>query len=325
MRRSTGDCFATALVSCRPGRGRGPVVRRDPLARPAGEGGGPRGGGDLSGGSSRGGRTRSESWSRPSTDGEKLGSSAPSRRACACERARPSPSWPRRWRTRSGNPLNLISLSVDHIGTEFQPPTRERRRSTPDHRSVRDELLAPQPQMVSDFLSYGRPPRLALRTCRVDETLDEVLSLVQAKARDQRIGSSARPVGSSRSPGGRGRSEDLFPERGDQCPAGHAPGGRLTTEARVSAEPYGRHGGVDSRFQRHTAAASPSPTSSASSSLTSRRARPGGAGGARDPPQRIVQDHGGEIRVDSAPDGGTTFRIDLPLRGPDEAASRDAA
>ena len=41
--------------------------------------------------------------------------------------------------------------------------------------------------------------------------------------------------------------------------------------------------------------------------------------------QRIVQDHGGEIRVDSAPDGGTTFRIDLPLRGPDEAASRDAA
>ena len=41
--------------------------------------------------------------------------------------------------------------------------------------------------------------------------------------------------------------------------------------------------------------------------------------------QRIVQDHGGEIRVDSAPGRGTTFRIDLPLRGPDEAASWDAA
>ena len=32
--------------------------------------------------------------------------------------------------------------------------------------------------------------------------------------------------------------------------------------------------------------------------------------------QRIVQDHGGEIKVDSAPARGTTFRINLPVRGP---------
>ena len=36
--------------------------------------------------------------------------------------------------------------------------------------------------------------------------------------------------------------------------------------------------------------------------------------------QRIVQDHGGEIKVDSAPGKGTTFRIDLPARGPQVGA-----
>jgi hypothetical protein len=41
--------------------------------------------------------------------------------------------------------------------------------------------------------------------------------------------------------------------------------------------------------------------------------------------QRIVQDHGGEIRVESVPGAGTAFRIDLPVRGPEAAASRDAA
>ena len=36
--------------------------------------------------------------------------------------------------------------------------------------------------------------------------------------------------------------------------------------------------------------------------------------------QRIVQDHGGEIKVDSSPGEGTTFRIDLPSRGPQTGA-----
>src|SRR5207249_12271089 len=40
--------------------------------------------------------------------------------------------------------------------------------------------------------------------------------------------------------------------------------------------------------------------------------------------QQMVQEHGGEIKVDSALDKGTTFRIDLPVRGP-SAAARDAA
>ena len=42
--------------------------------------------------------------------------------------------------------------------------------------------------------------------------------------------------------------------------------------------------------------------------------------------QRIVQDHGGDIKVESAPGKGTTFRIEMPSRGPEgTAASRNAA
>ncbi|HKB08505.1 MAG TPA: HAMP domain-containing protein, partial [Candidatus Polarisedimenticolia bacterium] len=85
------------------------------------------------------------------------------------------------------NPLNLISLSVDHLGLEFGPSDPGRAE---EHAriiaSVRDEL-ARLNRMVGDFLNYGRPRRLAPRACRIEEALEEVLSLIAAKARDQQI------------------------------------------------------------------------------------------------------------------------------------------
>ena len=221
------------------------------------------------------------------------------------------------------NPLNLISLSVDHLGIEFPPPDAGRAE---EHAriiaSVRDELLRLN-HMVSDFLSYGRPPRLALRSCRVDETLDEVLSLVQAKARDQRIEIVRRvpadlPALQADPEGLRTCFLNVVINALQATP----PGGCLTTE--VKASQNGPGGGVVSIAFSDTGCGITQPDLERifEPYFSTREA---GVGLGLAITQRIVQDHGGEIRVDSAPGRGTTFRIDLPLRGPDEAASWDAA
>src|SRR6185503_13877712 len=85
------------------------------------------------------------------------------------------------------NPLNLISLSVGHLGSSYRPADPAQAREYDEViAAVRDELKRLN-GMVSDFLSYGRPPRLSVRACPVDEVLEEVLSLTAARARDQKV------------------------------------------------------------------------------------------------------------------------------------------
>jgi signal transduction histidine kinase len=220
------------------------------------------------------------------------------------------------------NPLNLISLSVDHLGAELQPS--DPKRAVEHARiitSVRDEL-ARLNRMVGDFLSYGRPPRLALRPCRVDETLDEVLSLVVAKARDQGIDIVRRippdlPVIQADPEGLR----TCFLNVAINALQATPPEGVLTIEAQVTQN--GSPAQVVSVAFRDTGCGiAPGDLERIFEPYFSTREAGVGLGLAIT--QRVVQDHGGEIKVDSVPGAGTTFRIDLPVHGP-SAASRDAA
>jgi len=219
------------------------------------------------------------------------------------------------------NPLNLISLSVDHLGAEFRPSDPERAE---EHAgiiaSVRDEL-ARLNRMVGDFLNYGRPPRLAPRACRIEETLDEVLSLVAAKTRDQRIEIVRRvpadlPVIQADPEGLRTCFLNVVINALQAMP----PGGALTIEAQAAQRDAERPV-VSVVFRDTGCGIAPADLDRIFEPYFSTREAGVGLGLAIT--QRMVQDHGGEIKVDSAPDRGTTFRIDLPIRGP--AASRDAA
>jgi len=212
------------------------------------------------------------------------------------------------------NPLNLISLSIDHLGTEYGPADQTR---AAEYRkiiaSVRHELNRLN-RMVGDFLSYGRPPRLALRACRVDEIVDEVLSLTEAKARDQRI-RIARSIPSDL-PVVRADPEGLrtcFLNVAINAIQSTPAGGSLTVEAVT-----GRNGAgeptVSITFRDTGSGIAPADLERIFDPYFSTREAGVGLGLAIT--QRIVQDHGGEIKVDSAPGTGTTFRIDLPARGP---------
>jgi signal transduction histidine kinase len=219
------------------------------------------------------------------------------------------------------NPLNLISLSVDHLGLEFSPPDPGRAE---EHAriiaSVRDELTRLN-RMVGDFLSYGRPRRLSPRPCRIEEVLEEVLLLIAAKARDQQIEIISGipddlPVIQADPEGLRTCFLNVVINALQATP----PGGSLTIEARAHQE--GDAGSSVSVLFRDTGAGiGPGDLERIFEPYFSTREAGVGLGLAIT--QRLVQDHGGEIKVDSAAGMGTTFRIDLPTRGP--AASRDAA
>jgi signal transduction histidine kinase len=221
------------------------------------------------------------------------------------------------------NPLNLISLSIDHLGTEYPPPDPSRAGEYGALiGSVRDELTRLN-RMVTDFLSYGRPPRLTLRACRVDEILDEVLSLTAAKAREQRIEivrqiDAGLPVIQADQEGLRTCFLNVVINAIQAMPTG----GRLEVDAAPGQNAAGAP--VVSITCRDTGAgiAAVDLERIFEPYFSTREA---GVGLGLAITQRIVQEHGGEIRVESASGAGTTFRIEIPARAEAAAESEDAA
>ena len=216
------------------------------------------------------------------------------------------------------NPLNLISLSIDHLGTEYGQADEAR---AAEYRkiiaSVRHELNRLN-RMVSDFLSYGRPPRLALRPCRVDEIVDEVLSLTEAKARDQRIEivrtiPAGLPVVRADPEGLRTCFLNVAINAIQSTPAGGSLSVGAETGRNGAGEPT-----VSITFRDTGCGIAPADLERIFDPYFSTREAGVGLGLAIT--QRIVQDHGGEIKVDSSPGEGTTFRIDLPSAGPQTGA-----
>lgn len=85
------------------------------------------------------------------------------------------------------NPLNFINLSIDHLRESFAPANEVQR---PQYKhiltTIKDEL-ARLNQLVTDFLSYGRPAKLKLREVDAKALAEEVRDLVSAKADEQGV------------------------------------------------------------------------------------------------------------------------------------------
>lgn len=86
------------------------------------------------------------------------------------------------------NPLNFISLSVDHIKEKYVPD--ENKESAEKFRalisSIKQEIQRLN-RLVEDFLDYGKPMRLNLQEVDIDKLLEDIIGIIWAKAEAEKI------------------------------------------------------------------------------------------------------------------------------------------
>ena len=203
------------------------------------------------------------------------------------------------------NPLNFISLSIDHIGDTCRPPGREAaERFDTQVRNLKGEIGRIS-RFAESFLEYGRPFELQIEDCDIEQVLSEVLDLVSARARSTGIGIVREP-GSL--PQIKADHEFLrtcllnvvknafesMPDGGTLTVSSTFDDNQLTliikdTGAGVSAE------NLDKLF----------------TPLFSTKQNGLGLGLALT--RRVIEEHGGKVRLESEPGRGSSVAISLPL------------
>ncbi|HWR58643.1 MAG TPA: ATP-binding protein, partial [Thermodesulfovibrionales bacterium] len=85
------------------------------------------------------------------------------------------------------NPLNFISLSIDHIRNKYQPSgTEEARDFDALASSVKQEIRRLN-KLISDYLDYGKPLKMNMQRVSSRDILNEVVEIVRAKAEAERV------------------------------------------------------------------------------------------------------------------------------------------
>lgn len=85
------------------------------------------------------------------------------------------------------NPLNFISLSIDHLREKYVPLENNKKEKFEYLIiSIKQEIQRLN-KLVGDFLDYGRPIKLSFREVDLDGLIEEVMALVLAKAEKDSI------------------------------------------------------------------------------------------------------------------------------------------
>jgi len=85
------------------------------------------------------------------------------------------------------NPLNVINLSIDHVGTKYAPEDETRRVQLSRILSTIKDEVERLKRLVNDLLNYGRPPRLAFENVDISKLFDETMSLIRPQADEQGV------------------------------------------------------------------------------------------------------------------------------------------
>jgi signal transduction histidine kinase len=211
------------------------------------------------------------------------------------------------------NPLNLIGLSVDHLDalTSGVPGDagEEKRRTIA---RVKEEILKLN-ELVTNFITYGRPPDLSLASVRIPEIVDSVVAMAAPRLRVQKVEcrteyGDAPPIPVDPDMIRRavmnlvGNALDAMPNGGElRIAAGPAGEGAYA----VSVEDTGAGippGNRDKIFEPYFTTKS------------------SGLGLGLVLTRKIVEAHGGAIRVDSEEGRGTRIRVLLPAAPPPAGA-----
>jgi len=205
------------------------------------------------------------------------------------------------------NPLNYISLAVDHLKSDLvspAEPNREEMAALLD--KIKDEVRRVN-YMVLNFMSYGRPLRLRTATVRYGDLVDKVLPLMAEKLAEQRIRvihdiDPELPPLEADPELLRNCMVNLITNAAQAMPDG----GRIRLGA--SFDPEGRKFRLT--FADEGTGISPEDIPKISQPYFTTREAGIGLGLAIT--ERIVKEHGGELSVESIPGQGTVFTIIIP-------------
>uniref|UniRef100_A0A831U9V8 histidine kinase n=1 Tax=Geobacter metallireducens TaxID=28232 RepID=A0A831U9V8_GEOME len=205
------------------------------------------------------------------------------------------------------NPLNYISLAIDHLKSEFAAACPEKtERFVPLADKIKEEVRRAN-YMVVNFMNFGRPLKLRLTDLSYPELVGKALPLLQEKLTEQGVTvRTAIPA-------------DLPPLRADGEMLRNCIFNFVTNAAQ--AMPNGGTVTLGAAYDRETnrflLTFSDEGCGIREEDLpkifqpwyTTREA---GIGLGLAITERIVREHGGEIRVTSAAGTGTTFTVLLP-------------
>jgi signal transduction histidine kinase len=211
------------------------------------------------------------------------------------------------------NPLNFLSLSIDHVRSKLFPEDEARRRDFERILTNMKAEISRLNRLVVDFLSFGKPMRLDRRACALGELVREVAALVDHKARDQGIGLAVEVA--TDVPEIVADAEllktcllNLMINAVDAMPSG----GILITSVRSTR--LGDAAAVEIEVRDNGQGMTPEAVRSAFEPYFSTKETGVGLGLALT--HKIVLDHGGTLTLESELGRGTTARLVLPLQVP---------
>ncbi|HVF46922.1 MAG TPA: ATP-binding protein, partial [Pyrinomonadaceae bacterium] len=85
------------------------------------------------------------------------------------------------------NPLNYINLTLDHLRSKFSPADAEKQKTFDKLTSQLKGEVARVNQLISDFLNYSRPAEPALEPTNARKVIEDSLRLVEADAEEKGI------------------------------------------------------------------------------------------------------------------------------------------
>ncbi|HLG14617.1 MAG TPA: ATP-binding protein [Blastocatellia bacterium] len=203
------------------------------------------------------------------------------------------------------NPLNVINLSIDHVGSKFAPEDETRRRQLDKIlASIKDEV-ARLKRLVNDLLNYGRPAQLGIGTVELRALVEETLALVRPQADEQHVRVSLEADGSpAEVRGDRERLKSCVSNLAINALQAMPGGGELIARVRRS------DGAVELSISDTGVGISEEALSKVFEPYFSTKQTGFGLGLAVT--KKIVEDHRGSIEVRSHLSRGTTFTVKLP-------------
>jgi nitrogen fixation/metabolism regulation signal transduction histidine kinase len=205
------------------------------------------------------------------------------------------------------NPLNYISLAIDHLKSEILPCCADRREELENLTDkIKDEIRRVN-YMVLNFMNYGRPLKLRLSDVSYGDLISRVLPLLREKLAEQKINLSAKP------------DPDLPLMHVDAELMRNCLVNLITNAAQ--AMPDGGKITLGASFDKGKGAflltcsdegegINPEDISKISQPYFTTKEAGIGLGLAIT--ERIIKEHGGEISVESVLGKGTTFTITIP-------------